>query len=222
MFNVTHQVSAVQRRIGKRVLEAGEARVLTIGQTYDSTVDDVWDACTNLERIPRWLMPISGDLRLGGRYQLEGNAGGTIESCDPPKRFSATWEFGGEVSWIEVRLSATPDDRTRLELEHVAHVDDQRWAEFGPGAVGIGWDMMLLGLATHLESGRGIDPAESAAWSQSGDGKRFMALSSEQWCQASIEAGTDEAEARAAAARIHAMYTGATPDASAERPSGGE
>src|SRR2546430_11475309 len=29
-------------------------------------------------------------LKLGGRYQLEGNAGGTIEGCDPPKSFFAT------------------------------------------------------------------------------------------------------------------------------------
>ena len=30
------------------------------------------------ERIPRWFLPVSGDLRLGGRYQLEGNAGGEV------------------------------------------------------------------------------------------------------------------------------------------------
>ena len=35
----------------------------------------------------------------------------------------------------------SPTGGTRLELEHIAHVDDERWAEFGPGAVGIGWDL---------------------------------------------------------------------------------
>ena len=34
----------------------------------DAAIDDVWDACTNPERIPRWFLPVSGDLRLGGRY----------------------------------------------------------------------------------------------------------------------------------------------------------
>src|SRR5882724_8555264 len=29
-----------------------------------------WDAMTNAERIPRWFLPISADLRLSGRYQL--------------------------------------------------------------------------------------------------------------------------------------------------------
>src|SRR6266567_1995164 len=118
-----------------------------------SVAEDVWDACTNPERIPRWFLPVSGELRLGGRYQLEGNAGGTIEGCDPPKSFFATWEYGGEVSWIEVRLTAEAADRTRLELEHIAHVSDERWAEFGPAAVGIGWDSAVLGLSLHL-SGR--------------------------------------------------------------------
>ena len=31
-----------------------------------------------------------GDLRVGGRYQLEGNANGTILTCDPPREFTAT------------------------------------------------------------------------------------------------------------------------------------
>jgi uncharacterized protein YndB with AHSA1/START domain len=137
MIDVDHQINAVRRVVGTRVLEAGEARTVTISQVYDAPPDDVWDACTNPERIPRWFLPVSGDLRLGGSYQLEGNAGGTIGRCDPPKSFFATWEFGGEVSWIEVSVSAEAGG-TRLQIEHIAHVGDTRWAEFGPGAVGVG------------------------------------------------------------------------------------
>src|SRR5204863_121918 len=81
----------------------------------------------------RWFLPVSGDLRLGGRYQLEGNAGGTIERCDPPRSFAATWEFGGQQSWIEVSLTEQPAGRVRLELEHVAHVTAELWAQFAPG-----------------------------------------------------------------------------------------
>src|SRR6266513_248978 len=103
MIDVTQQIYAVRRRVGTRVLEAGEARVVTISQAYRADLEDVWDACTNPERIPRWFLPVSGELKLGGRYQLEGNAGGTVERCEPPHGFAATWEYGGEVSWIEVR-----------------------------------------------------------------------------------------------------------------------
>ena len=148
-----------------------------------------------------------GGLQLGGHYQLEGNAGGTIEQCDPPNSFAATWEFGGQVSWIEVRLMAEPGDRTRLVLEHVAHVDDEQWAAFGPGAVGIGWDMGFMGLAIHLSSGRPKDPKESAQWAASDEGRQFMSLASQRWCDASVAAGTDEAAARAAAGRTTAAYT---------------
>lgn len=206
MIDVKHQISEVRREVGSRVLEAGEARVMTVSQSYEGTLDDVWDACTNPERIPRWFLPISGDLRLGGRYQLEGNAGGTIERCDPPDSFAATWEFGGQISWIEVRLTAEPDGKTRLELEHVAHVSDELWAQFGPGAVGVGWDGALLGLAQHMSGGE-LTPGKSAAWMASDEGRQFYELSSELWCQASIAAGTPPAGARAAAERTTAAYT---------------
>jgi uncharacterized protein YndB with AHSA1/START domain len=212
MIDVAHEISTAQRQVGTRTLEAGEARTITISRVYATPQDDLWDACTNVERIPRWFLPVSGDLRVGGRYQLEGNASGTIERCDPPHGFSATWEYGGEVSWIELRLTAESDGGTRFELEHIAHVDDERALEFGPGAVGVGWDLGLLGLGLHLGSdGAPVDPAAFQTWSTSDEGRTFMTLSSEAWAQASIAAGAPEAEARAAAARTTAFYTGAPP-----------
>jgi len=214
MIEVEGQINAVRRRVGTRVLEAGEARAVTVSQTYDATVEDVWDACTNPERIPRWFLPVSGDLRPGGRYELEGNASGTVQECDPPNSFAATWEYGGEVSWIELRVAPTPEGQTRFELEHIAHVDDERWGQFGPGAVGVGWDLSLLGLATHLASGAAVDPQESTAWSASDEGKRFMTLSSRLWAEAAVAAGDDAAAAHAAADRTTAFYTDAEPAAS--------
>ena len=68
---------------------------MTLTRLYDTSVDDLWDALTSKERIPRWFLPVEGDLKLGGRYQLKGNAGGTITACTPPNHFAATWEFGG-------------------------------------------------------------------------------------------------------------------------------
>jgi uncharacterized protein YndB with AHSA1/START domain len=200
MIESTGQAGAVSRRV--------DAGTVTISQTYDTTVDDLWDACTNPDRIPRWFIPVSGDLRLGGQYQLEGNAGGTIERCDRPVFFRATWEYGGETSWIEVRIEATPDGRARLELAHIGAGDSERWAEFGPGAVGVGWDLTLLGLAIHLRTGADIDPAEVGPWMASADGATFMQASSDGWCAAHVAAGTGGDEAKAAAARTKAAYTG--------------
>jgi uncharacterized protein YndB with AHSA1/START domain len=216
MIDVTQQINAVQRQVGSRVLPAGEGRTVTISQTYDAAVEDVWDACTSLERIPRWFLPVTGDLRLGGRFHLEGNASGTIERCDPPKGFFATWEYGGGMSWIEVRLSAEPEGGTRFELEHISRVDDdQIWDQFGPGAVGVGWDMGLIGLTLHLaQPDRAMVSQEGAAWAASDAGREFATLSSERWCAANIAAGTDEATARAMADRTTAAYTAAPSDES--------
>ena len=218
MIDVKEHISAVGRTVGTRTLEAGEARVVTLTRTYDAPVDDVWDACTNIERIPRWFAPVTGDLRLGGRYQVEGNAGGTIERCDPPRSFAATWEFGGQVSGIEVRVDPDPgSDGAVLTLEHVGHVDDEFWGRFGPGAVGVGWELGFLGLAGHLGA-PGVPAApDGEAWAMSDEGREFSTLSAEAWGEAHVAGGADPAAARESAARTAAFYTGAvSPETSTE------
>jgi uncharacterized protein YndB with AHSA1/START domain len=209
VIDVVEQINSVQRRAASRTFDAGEARTVVIARSYDAPLEDVWDACTNPERIPRWFLPVSGDLRLGGHYRLEGNAGGHIEQCSPPRQFTATWEFGGNVSWIELRLSEDAGGRTRLELEHIAPDDGEHWAKFGPGAVGVGWDLTLLGLTLHLPAGASTDPAAFAAWMASDEGREFVTMSSQDWGEAAIEAGADAEEARAAAERTTGFYTGA-------------
>jgi hypothetical protein len=76
--------------------------------------------------------------------------------------------------------------------------------------------MGLMGLAMHLSSGAAVDPEESAAWSTSEEGRRFMSLSSQDWCEADIAAGADRAQAQAAADRTTAAYTGGAPEEQAE------
>jgi uncharacterized protein YndB with AHSA1/START domain len=209
MIDVVHQIISVERQVGSQTLEAGDARTVTVSQVYDTSPEDLWDACTNPERISRWFLPISGELRPGGRYEFEGNASGTIERCEPPHSLAATWEYGGQTSWVELRLTPEPYGRTRFALEHIAQVDDELWAQFGPGAVGTGWDHALLGLALHLASGGELPDREAVeAWQASDDGRQFVRLSSERWAEASITAGTDAAEAQAAAARTTDAYTG--------------
>jgi uncharacterized protein YndB with AHSA1/START domain len=208
MIDVIHEINAAGRQVGTRVLEAGQARTITVTRVYAAAVEDVWDACTNPERIPRWFLPISGELREGGRYQLQGNASGRIQRCSAPHGFAATWENGGDVSWIELRLVPEAGGRTRLELEHIAHVDDALWTQFGPGAVGVGWELALMGLTGHLGPGKTVEPDEAEAWSASDEGRQFMRLSSEAWGEASIAADTEPSMARAAAERTTAFYTG--------------
>ena len=53
------------------------------------------------------------------------------------------------MSWVEVRISADGPDQARLTLTHTAHLSDH-WTEYGPGAVGVGWELGLMALEFHL------------------------------------------------------------------------
>lgn len=206
-FDVERHLSAVTRSVSSMEREGKPARAVTLARSYDTTIDDLWDAVTNSERLSRWYAPVSGDLELGGRYQVEGNAGGVITACVKPSHLALTWEFGGETSWVEVHLTAEGADRARLTLTHTAPVSEH-WSQYGPGAVGVGWELSFLGLAFHLA--RPTDPrVDEAAFSASSEGRSFIMGSSEGWGQATIAAGTDPEAARAAAERTAAFYTGA-------------
>ena len=207
MIDVDQQIRAVRRSVGGRTLEAGEARVVTISQSYATDAAGLWDACTNIDRIPRWFLPITGDLRVGGHYELAGNANGTILTCDPPREFTATWEFGDAVSWIEVRIVDEGLHRSRFELHHIAHADDH-WEQFGPGATGMGYDGALVGLTIHLSTGRPVEQSWGQEWMASEDGRRFTRKSGEAWYRANVAAGADPDWARAAADRCIAAYLG--------------
>ena len=205
-FDVESHFGAVERSVSSLEPDGRPALAVTLSRSYATTVEDLWDAVTNGERIPRWFLPISGQLELGGRYQLEGNAGGVITACERPSHLALTWEFGGDVSRVEVRLTDDGAGRARLALTHTAHVSEL-WCEYGPGAVGVGWELGLVGLAIHL-----MQPTEpkldEAAFAASPDGKAFIAGSSDGWGQAAVAVGADPDAARAAARRTTAFYTG--------------
>ena len=209
-MDVGRVIGAVTRRVADREYEGKTAKVVVAKRTYDTTPADLWDALTNAERIPRWFLPVSGDLKLGGRYQLKGNAGGTITQCDAPTMLGITWEYGGQVSWVNVRLTASAAERTELELEHIAHVPGEFWDQYGPGAVGVGWDLALMGLGEHVSKAGApaVTPESAAAWSASEEGRAFAKAASVDWGRASIASGTPEVAAQGAVERTTAFYTG--------------
>lgn len=209
-LDISRYIGAVSRVVDRRERDGREVRVVVATRTYDTDCDDLWDALTSAERLPRWFLPVTGELRPGGRFQFVDNAGGEVTLCEPPRRLAVTWEFGGEVSWVEVSLAEDEGGGTRLTLEHVAHVDGDRWDKFGPGAVGVGWDLALTGLAVHLATRAPVDAAAFMAWSASDAGKQFIRGSSDGWGRASAASGTDAQAAAAAAARTTAFYTGDT------------
>src|ERR1700754_1769856 len=120
---LSHVIGAEFREVADREVDGQSAKAVVASRTYDTDIADLWDALTNAERIPRWFSPVSGDLKLGGRYQIEGNAGGLIQRCEPPRALDITWEFGGGMSWVTLRLE--PDGAAaRLTLEHLVLAKD--------------------------------------------------------------------------------------------------
>jgi uncharacterized protein YndB with AHSA1/START domain len=214
MIDILRELGAVQRDVGSGRIAAGDGRAIRLRRDYDAPIDDVWDALTNPERITRWFLPISGDYRVGGRYQLQGNAGGEILSCERPHRFRVTWVYGevadpASVSELEVRLTAAGEGTTTLELEHIAVVPEDTWAMYGPGAVGVGWDGGLLGLSLHL---RGESVGDPVAWQLSDEGRAFNTRSSDAWGAANAAAGADPATVATAVENTTAFYA-PEPDA---------
>jgi uncharacterized protein YndB with AHSA1/START domain len=196
----------VNREVRDSTRDGVPTKVAVARRTYAAERDDLWEALTSAERLPRWFLPVSGDLTVGGRYQLEGNAGGTVEHCAAPENFAVTWEFGGQVSWVEVSLSPA-DGGTTLELVHEAAVDPDFWTQYGPGAVGVGWDLALVGLGLHLATGSDNDATEFEKWTLSPVGVEFVRLASSDWAEAAIAAGEDADQASAAGERTLAFYT---------------
>lgn len=187
-----------------RELLNGERKVMTLQRRYNAEVEDVWDACTNPERLPRWFLPVKGDLRLGGAYQLEGQAGGEILQCDPPHLLKVSWLFGEDpgFSEVEVRLSSEGDG-TLFELRHTADVPPDMWSGYGPGAVGVGWDLTLLGLSLHLAGGSKVD---EATFHLTDEGRRCITTSSQAWGLAHEAAGGPPDQVATAVANTTAFY----------------
>jgi uncharacterized protein YndB with AHSA1/START domain len=202
----------IEYRLVKEAQRDGQpVRVVGGVCTYATSPEDLWDALTNSERIPRWFLPITGELKPGGRYQLEGNAGGEITRCDPPRALEVTWEYAENVSWVTVHLD--PDtDGTRLTLEHSMLKDEAseaHWKKFGPGATGVGWDLGFLGMALHVEhGGAAIDREECNAWMASEPGKTFIRKCAQAWGDAHVESGEVVEIANAMAEQTAKAYTG--------------
>ena len=189
-----------------------ETRSVTLSREFSVPVAELWSAITTADRIGKWMTAVSGDLRLGGRYQLEGNAGGSVTACEPERSFEITWEYAGAVGWVSVAVEEVTDSRSRLTLTHTDHVYEEFWNQYGPGGTGVGWDLSFLGLARHVERGE-QQPPETEGWESSPEGVAFVTACSNDWADVSIQWGSQEVEARRVAANTTAFYTGALQDA---------
>ncbi len=89
--------------------------------SYDTDIDDLWEACTNPARLARWIADVSGDLRVGGTFYAtftsSAEGPGRIEACERPHHLLVTMLPGtDDETQIEAWLT-TDGDQTHLVVE---------------------------------------------------------------------------------------------------------
>lgn len=210
-FDITAHIEATQREVRDVTRDGQSAKAVVASRTYDTDAADLWDAVTDPQRLRRWFAPVTGELVLGGRFHVEGNASGTITACEPGRSFSGTWEFGGFTSWIEIVI-APEGERARLQIHHIALHPNPHWTQFGAGAVGVGWELGLLGLAEHLKRPADDIRAEGMnGWETSIEAKELVRAAAADWGRAAIQGGDDPQEALQAAENTRRFFSGEAP-----------
>ena len=203
------ELAAARRAMGKGRVPAGEAYTVEVRRRYDAEVDDVWDALTSPERLQRWLRPVSGELRVGGKFELDSGERGEILLCEAPRLLKVSWLYGPEAdAWpgtseVEVRLVPGPAGDTEFELVHAAVVGEPLFPIYGPGAGGVGWDLALLALARLLADSETADHEEVQ---KSPEGREFIRRSAAAWGEAHLAAGGEPVHVAAAVEATTKFY----------------
>jgi uncharacterized protein YndB with AHSA1/START domain len=206
-FDLASVLAGTGRAVRNLEEDGKPAKAVVLSQLYDTDLDDLWDAVTRPERLRRWFGNVSGDLQLGGHFHIENNASGTILDCRPQQLIVVSWEFGATKSQVTARLTSEPDG-ARLEVEHLLPVDPH-WEQFGPSAVGTGWDLWITALARHLAAPDYVlSPEEAEAWFYTDEARGMIRTACESWAAADMANGEDAAHARQTAEASRRFYTG--------------
>lgn len=144
----------------------GGKGVVRIEKAYDTTIDDLWSALVNADRLARWYGRVEGDLRPGGAFHtridpadIDGT--GRVEACEPPRHLLVTtretdesWRRGQGPAPFDTTVEATltaEGDRTRLVIV-VRGLPLDRVAPYGAG-----WQIHAENLSSHLSGGEPVD-----------------------------------------------------------------
>ncbi len=209
-MDFTQAFGATFRKVGESQRDGKTTRIVCASCTYPTSQQDLWSALTEKERLCRWFAEVSGNLEPGGDYAIKDNADGKITACEPPKSLALTWEFGSNVSWVSVTVEEAKDG-SLLTLEHEMPTDpgsEAHWAQFGPGATGVGWDMAFIGLDVHLSGDDQSILDAGVAWAEGEQGKATLRTWAEEWGKAHVKAGTPAETANDMANRTAGFYTG--------------
>lgn len=115
---------------------------------FDTDLDDLWEACTNPERLARWIAKVSGELRVGGSihavFTSTWSGPGRIDVCEKPRHLLITTEPDtDDEAQIEAWLTEE-GSRSRLVVEERGLPRERLHA------TGAGWQAHLEDLARSL------------------------------------------------------------------------
>ena len=131
----------------------GEVRVEDV---YDTGIEDLWRACTEPERLARWIARVSGDLEVGGTVECVFTSTWTgparIDVCEAPHHLLLTQQPGtDDETQLEAWLTVE-GERTRLVVEERGLPRD------GLHFYGAGWQVHLEDLGRALAADGSAHP----------------------------------------------------------------
>ncbi|MFB9237705.1 SRPBCC family protein [Plantactinospora siamensis] len=131
--------------------------IVRIEHRFGTTVDDLWSALTDPERLARWLGEFDGDLRLGGTYQSRffssgAAATGRVEACEAPRhlRVRTKGEHAANEQTLEVTLTADGAGTVLVVEQRGLRLD---WL----AAFAAGLQIHVEDLAAHIDGGERCD-----------------------------------------------------------------
>lgn len=237
-------VDAVSRSVEVERGDGTVALTARLRTTLGGAPSELWPELTEADRLAQWYGPVEIDPAqsdptesdpterdltgsesaaatpetdgAGARtFRTVGGAHGRVLALAPPHQLDLTWEYADNVDRLEIRLDPEEDGTSRLTLQQIARLPEATFDAFGPGAVGIGWDIAILGFVARTGAWRELRldvPVASPAWLASPEGADIVRAWSIRWAAASVAAGTDEDAARRAENETTRAY-GGTVDA---------
>ncbi|HXP20896.1 MAG TPA: SRPBCC domain-containing protein [Streptosporangiaceae bacterium] len=132
---------------------------LRLRRAFPAPVDQVWQGLTDQAALAQWFWPArfgtvaEVDLRTGGRFRIDGTAGGIAVSgryvaIERPSRLSFTWIWDGKPEETLVTAELAPaGPGTELNLTHEGFADETERDEHV-----VGWTDCLDRLPAWLAS----------------------------------------------------------------------
>lgn len=142
-----------------RLERDGDAVSVDFDRLFATDAADLWQICTDPDRLARWFAPVSGGLRPGGSFVIHFDDDDTprcrVVACEPPTSFVWEWPIGDIATLVSVTVS--PDDAgARLRVRH------ERLTPGQAAGYGAGWHTHLRCLDAEVAGSP--SPDRGATW----------------------------------------------------------